>query len=64
MLKDQQIGLRLMMLHAPVCVGVCVCLYLPHTKYQDIHFTSKVRTFSECEDIVAAPPNVSRLFEG
>lgn len=33
-------------------VSMCVCVFfnLRHVEFQNIHSTSKVRTFSECED--------------
>lgn len=38
-------------LSPPVCVCACVFLYLLPTEYQNIHFTSKVRTCLKSEDI-------------
>lgn len=41
-----------------------MCFFLLHTENQNSHSTSKVRTFSGNEDILARPYTVRRLFEG
>lgn len=46
------------------CVCVCVFLYSLHTEYQNLHSTSKVRTFWGHEDILACPYNFKGLFAG
>ena len=51
-----------------VCVTVCVSLSLflelLHTEYKNLHSTANVRTFLERDDILTAPHNFKRLFQG
>lgn len=42
---------------------MCVCSCFLHTKYQNTHFTSKVRAFLG-SDILPGPHNFENLFEG
>lgn len=42
---------------------VCVFLYMLHTDYQNLHSTSKGRTFLRSEDILTGPHIFKGLFE-
>lgn len=46
-----------------VCMCVCVSVFLPmlHTEYQNLHYSSKVRTFLEVSN---GPYNLKGLFDG
>lgn len=43
-----------------VCVFACVFLNLQLSEYQNLHYTSKVRTFFASEEILAGPHNFKR----
>lgn len=45
-----------------VSVSVCGCVVLP-TEYQNMHFTSNIRTFWGSEDILSGPYIFQSLFE-
>lgn len=42
----------------------CVFFYLLHIEYQNLHSTSKGRTFYRSEDILTGPCNFKGLSEG
>lgn len=56
-LKDQQKNLRIMILHAPVCVGVCVFVLAAY-------WVPRYSFYQQSEDIVASTPNIKGLLEG
>lgn len=45
------------------CECVWVCVFLQNIEYRNLHSTTKVRTFSRLEDILAGPQNFQGLFE-
>ena len=47
-----------------VCVCVCLCVHLLHPEFQNIHSTSKVRTFVGSENVLAGTHNLKGLFKG
>lgn len=38
-----------------VCLCVCMFLYFPHTEYQNLHSSSKVRLFFSCSSLLHRP---------